>query len=227
MMFCWNEFSMKIFTNVWFQCGIHGMCRMWICSDGGVFYHVSLPLLVQNEAMTGVRSSNDVFSRLTFALYEDSGWVLNRRNNCPTFTTTPPSLVPCPSSFQLVWCGLQCCLLSEVWTVSWMWLCWKELLLIWVSGWPLTFVLFHLLLTCWVGLPIAINYTRMSRYYFFLLCVDWTGCHSAESRSPLPLITLVVGLEEQTQVALMTTWQLPPVILWMSILNSPYSTRYV
>ena len=46
---------------------------MWICSDGGVFYHVSLPLLVQNEAMTGVRSSNDVFSRLTFALYEDSG----------------------------------------------------------------------------------------------------------------------------------------------------------
>ena len=31
---------------------------------------------------------------------------------------------------QLVWCGLQCGLPSEVWTMSWMWLCWKELLFI-------------------------------------------------------------------------------------------------
>ena len=32
----------------------------------------------QNEGMTGVISTNGVFSRLTFALYEDSGYVLNR-----------------------------------------------------------------------------------------------------------------------------------------------------
>ena len=29
--------------------------------------------------------------------------------------------------FQLVWCGLQCGLPSEVWTMSRMWFCWKEL----------------------------------------------------------------------------------------------------
>ena len=33
---------------------------------------------------------------------------------------------------QLVWCGLQCGLPSEVWTMSWMWLCRRELFLIWV-----------------------------------------------------------------------------------------------
>jgi len=32
--------------------------------------------LAQNEGMTGVSSTNGVFSRLTFALYEDSGYVL-------------------------------------------------------------------------------------------------------------------------------------------------------
>ena len=34
--------------------------------------------LAQNEGMTGVISTNGVFSRLTFALYEDSGYVSNR-----------------------------------------------------------------------------------------------------------------------------------------------------
>ena len=32
--------------------------------------------LAQNEGMTGVISTNGVFSRLTFALYEDSGCVI-------------------------------------------------------------------------------------------------------------------------------------------------------
>ena len=39
--------------------------------------------LAQNEGMTGVISTNGVFSRLTFALYEDSGYVLEWSNNHP------------------------------------------------------------------------------------------------------------------------------------------------
>ena len=44
-----------------------------MCVHVLIYSDIYLPLLVQNEGMTGVISTNGVFSRLTFALYEDSG----------------------------------------------------------------------------------------------------------------------------------------------------------
>ena len=62
-------------------------CRDFICC------------FAQNEGMTGVLSRNGVFSRLTFALYEDSGYVLEQNNNLPR---------PHTSIVQCLWLVVSC-----------------------------------------------------------------------------------------------------------------------
>lgn len=39
-----------------------------------LIYHLNVFIFIQNEAMTGTHTQSPVFSRITLALMEDSGW---------------------------------------------------------------------------------------------------------------------------------------------------------
>ena len=70
--------------------------------------HDVICYLAQNEGMTGVISTNGVFSRLTFALYEDSGYVLNHSNNMFSnrVTTSQRSIQVLCNAWNLVASGV-------------------------------------------------------------------------------------------------------------------------
>ena len=61
--------------------------------------HDFICYIAQNEGMTGAISTNGVFSRLTFALYEDSGYVIKQNNNLPR---------PHTSIVQCLWLVVSC-----------------------------------------------------------------------------------------------------------------------